>query len=234
MFVGAGYADGRAGVLGFSSPDLDSWKFDGPVAERETNKVDTVTADRVIWECPHLIRVGGHDILVTSLWADGETCYVEVGVGHYRDGRFAASDWSRLTYGGPYAAMPFTDEGGRTGLMFWLREIQDDASGWAGTLSVPYLVSVKDGAVRLTPHAALRATGAWRTVPRDGQVIRAPLPGGATLELTTETGGFRISAWEQDLLVPANPSDVAAELLLDGPVVELCTGTALASLPMTP
>jgi beta-fructofuranosidase len=232
MFVGAGYADGRAGVLGFSSPDLNSWTFDGPVAERETNKVDTGTADRVIWECPHLIRLGDHDLLVTSVWADGETCYVEVGIGHYRDGRFAASDWSRLTFGGPYAAMPFTDDGGCTGLIFWLREVRDHAAGWAGALSVPYLVSVEDGAVRLVPHDMLRSTDGWRTIRRDGDATQVPLPDGATLEVTSERDGFRMSAWGHDLLVPAGASDATAQLLVDGPVVELCTGTALASLPM--
>jgi len=232
MFVGAGYADGRAGVLGFSSHDLDSWTFDGPVAERKTNKVDTGAADRVIWECPHLVRLDHHDLLVSSVWADGETCYVEVGVGHYRDGRFAASDWSRLTFGGPYAAMRFADEAGRTGLVFWLREVRDHAAGWAGALSVPYLVSVEDGAVRLVPHDALMATDGWRSVPRDGEPTRVPLPGGATLEVTGEAGGFRMSAWGRHLLVPAGVSDATAQLLVDGPIVELCTGTALASLPM--
>ncbi len=37
MLVGAGYADGTAGLLCYSSADLRTWVFVGPVAEREAS-----------------------------------------------------------------------------------------------------------------------------------------------------------------------------------------------------
>lgn len=235
MLVGAGYADGTAGLLGYSSTDLRTWGYDGPVAERGRPDAGHRTE---IWECPHLVRVGGHDaahdLLVASLWADRETRYVEAGVGAYRDGRFTATRWQRLTYGGTYAATPFVDAGGRPGLVFWLREVRDEAAGWSGALSVPYLVSVADGEVLLRPHPALRGAGpaTWRVVRHGDDPLSVALPDGTALQVGSTRRGFRLSAGGRTVSVPRGPG--AADLVVDGPVAELCTGTAVASLPLAP
>ena len=151
MVVGAGYADGRPVVLSWVSRDLTTWAFDGELA------VGILRNDGpwlgTAWECPHLISVDGHDVLFVGSWKDGITGEVLAAVGELQDGRFKSTEWTQITHGGGhYAATTFLDADNRPCIIFWIRGIADLDTGWSGALSIPYRLSVVDGALHLRPH----------------------------------------------------------------------------------
>jgi beta-fructofuranosidase len=104
MLVGAGRADTTATVLVFTSADLVTWDYTGPLTARpgsDTHPVWTGT----MWECPQLVSVGEQQLFIVSVHDRGTLHYVACAVGAYGDGRFEPETWYRLTYGpAPYAA----------------------------------------------------------------------------------------------------------------------------------
>jgi len=240
MLVGAGYADGRAAVLSYSSADLRTWAYDGPALEREPRAEDGL-ARQLVWECPHITVVDGRHVLVASVWVDGRTEYVEAAVGRYTDGRFVAEEWQRLTYGGGhYAASPFTDAEGREGLMFWVRGVGGVDRGWAGALSIPYALAVEGTTLRLRPHPEVRARR-----PSDPAVVGldwAVDGASASLDLVSETGrpmvtldadrgSVRVSGKGGTVVLPPAPGGVA--VVADHGLLEVCTGTAVATVTLS-
>jgi beta-fructofuranosidase len=241
MLVGAGHTDGHAAVLSFTSDDLDTWRYRGPLARRPAHELDpgwSATA----WECPHLVSVDGHDLLVVSVWAHDVTRYVAVGVGRYADGRMAVDRWTRLTSGtGHYAATTFTDAAGEPCVMFWIREVAAPDGAWTGAISLPYRLRVADGQPVLAPHPGVRATGGvdpQRTIGLDWTV-----PAGGRLDLRTADGepvarlsaaGGLLDVGTRDGRATAPLGDGPAHVVLDGGVLEVCTGRALIGLAVPP
>jgi len=242
MIVGAGYADGTAAVLSFSSADLNEWTFDGVAAQRHVGEQQPIWTGQV-WECPQLVAIGDRHVLIVSVWADGEGHYVAAAVGSYRDGTFNAERWTRLTHGHTdhYAASAFIDSNGRPGLTFWIRGIGDHAAGWMGAISIPYRISLVDGNVSLTPHPDIRRSHPemvgvlgldWTPSadkPTDQLSIRSA--SGQTLAtLETSSNLLTVSSPGGVVQLPLGPGPV--HVLADGPVLEICTGPSLAALPI--
>ena len=239
MLVGAGYADTRAAVLSYSSPDLRTWRYDGPLAERTPHPADRDTG-KLVWECPHLVELDGRHVLVASVLHDGGTGHVEAAVGNYADGRFTAEGWVRLTDGpGHYAPTPFTDADGRLGLIFWIREIADEEGGWAGAMSIPYLLGLRDGRVRLSPHPGVRRGVRrnpaspmgldWTPTARHAHLeLRSAR--GTTASLDVEGTTVTVTSAGRSARLPRAEGPVA--VLADGAVLEVCTGAAVAGLPV--
>jgi beta-fructofuranosidase len=242
MIVGAGYADGTAAVLSFSSADLNKWTFDGVAARRHAGEQQPIWTGQV-WECPQLVAIGDRHVLIVSVWADGEGHYVAAAVGSYRDGKFNAERWTRLTYGDTdhYAASAFIDADGQPGLTFWIRGIGDHASGWMGAISIPYRISLVDGNVSLTPHPGVRPSqsslrgvlGLDWTPSADKPTDQVSISSASGLTLATlETSGslLTVSSPGGVVQLPLGPGPV--HVLADGPVLEICTGPAIAGLPI--
>jgi beta-fructofuranosidase len=242
MIVGAGYADGTAAVLSFSSADLNEWTYDGVAAQRHAGEQDPIWTGEV-WECPQLVAIGDRHVLIVSVWADGEGHYVAAAVGSYRDGKFNAERWTRLTYGDTdhYAASAFIDTNGQPGLTFWIRGIGDHAAGWMGAISIPYRISLVDGNVSLAPHPGLRPNRLdlagvlgldWTPIadkPTDQLSISSA--SGQTLA-TLETSGSLLTVSSPGGVVQLPLGAGPVHVLADGPVLEICTGPALAALPI--
>lgn len=143
MVVGAGLGEGTAAVVSFTSCDLRSWTYAGVLARRpSTERAGTWTGS--IWECPQLVEVDGRDVLVVSVHDGTDTQHLAYAFGELSGDRFEAGAWRRLSGGAPYAATTFRDAQGRPAMMAWLRGVADEAAGWAGALSAPYLLS-RDG-----------------------------------------------------------------------------------------
>lgn len=232
MLVGAGYRDGTPAVLTFVSTDLESWTYDGVAASTRTSPTGPIPSGEA-WECPQLLQIGDRHVLVVSTWRDGSTHDVLAGVGTFEDGRMRVDRWQRLTHGtGHYAATEFVDADGHPCLLFWIREVADLNGAWAGALSVPYRLSLDgegDGPVRLTPHPNVPAPGAD---DREG-VQHLVLAQGDTLQLTSvdvrySRGTVTVTSDDTTTLVPDVQGPV--HVLVDGPVVEVCTGAALVGL----
>jgi beta-fructofuranosidase len=248
MLVGAGYRDGTPAVLTFVSPDLEHWSYDGVLASTRTSPTGSLPSGEA-WECPQLLQVGDRHILIVSTWRDGSTHDVLAGVGTYEHGRMRVDRWQRLTHGtGHYAATEFLDAEGQPCLLFWIREVVDLDGAWTGALSVPYrlsLDSARPDLVRLTPHpvvpapgADIRKTGVRHLVLPEGHAVHLAPAGHppSSVSVRYEDGTVTVTSQATQTVVDDVPGPV--HVLVDGPVVEVCTGSALIGLgttgPVTP
>jgi len=195
MFVGAATRDGTALALTYTSADLLEWEYDGAALARHTSETEPVWMG-ALWECPQVFEVDGHWVMVSSVWDDDVLHYAGYALGgpeSYSDGRFAPTSWGQLSHGGSYYAPSFfRDRDGRPCLIFWMRGVADADQGWASCLSLPHLLSVRDGHLVAEPHPELRAARGVPagTVDFSGPVDIewTPAPEGDQLVLTAEQG----------------------------------------------
>jgi beta-fructofuranosidase len=241
MLVGAGYHDGRAAVLTYTSTDRTQWHYDGPLAE--SKPPGPQGAQQLAWECPQLIQIADRHVLLVSVWADGATQYAAAAVGAYHDGRLHIDHWTRLTHGpGHYAPSTFLDQTGQPCLISWIRDVADPSQGWSGALSIPYHLSLLDDRLTLAPHRNLltirpdhrHASGfTWRPRPRgetsqltvrsvDDQPLVHLTANDYTLTVTTGAAGT----------VTAPTTAEHINVLIDGTILEVNTGQSLIGLPV--
>jgi beta-fructofuranosidase len=174
MIMGAGLADGTPTAYDHSSPDLETWSFDGELARRSPQDQEPLWMGTV-WECPQLFTLGDEHVLTVSVWQPFVPFYEAYSIGRYADGRFEARVWGRLSYGpSHYAGFTYVDEHGRRGLIYWLRGMADLDGGWASANSLPHVLGLDRHGDRVValPHPSLEAAR--------GRVQRLDdVPGGA-------------------------------------------------------
>jgi beta-fructofuranosidase len=239
MLVCAGYPDGRAAVLCYRSTDQEHWTPEGALVE--SGPPESYGARYLAWECPQLVRVRDRHVLLVSVQADGQGQDALAAVGSYTAGRMDVELWSPLTYGpGHYAPTTFLDADGQPCVLFWIRGIGDPDAGWNGALSIPYRLSVVDGRLALAPHPVLASArpGPGRAL---GLTWRPDQGGGATLALPLDDGTTAVDLMVADrtLTVRTRAASVeapvagdAVHVVVDGPVLEVATGSAVVGLPM--
>ncbi|KAA1397737.1 glycoside hydrolase family 32 protein [Aeromicrobium ginsengisoli] len=237
MYIGAATRDGQALALTYTSDDLQAWAYDGVALSRSTHETDPVWMG-ALWECPQIFEVDGHWVMVSSVWDDDVLHYVGYGIGgadSQADGRFTPADWGQLSFGESYYAPSFfRDREQRPCLMFWMRGVSDVDQGWASCLSVPYLLSARDGRIVADPHpeiAGRRTTrlGAreaasafdleWLPAPAGDQLVLAA-DAGKTACLTVTDGAVTLERPGRD--VWSMPwSGEKLRVLVDGSVIEV-------------
>lgn len=232
MVVGAGYTNGRPAVLSWVSNDLSTWAFDGELA------VGILRNDGpwlgTAWECPHLIRVDGHDVLFVGSWKDGTTGEVLAAVGELQNGRFEGTEWTQITHGGGhYAVTVFFDADSLPCAIFWIRGIADLEAGWAGALSIPYRLSVIDDVLHMRPHPnAMEAFGENGGDPHITLLEVDEIDGfhHNSVDVTSGRHELVVSVGSTHLRIPSVRGKPAETLtvIVDGPVLEVCTGTSIA------
>ncbi len=191
LIVGAGYVDRRPAVIGWSSDDLRSWDLDGELVVGPPDAGGLGTA----WECPQLVEVDGATVVLVSAWEEGETGEVFAAVGEVDGGRLVHDGWTRVTHGrSHYAPSVFRDADGRACVMFWIRGVADEAAGWAGALSVPYVVGVVDGRFALAMHPAVLGSGLVTEIPSLEDAVTL-VEDGRVVELCT---GRVVTGWSVD------------------------------------
>ncbi|MFB7893624.1 glycoside hydrolase family 32 protein [Microbacterium sp. NPDC056044] len=237
MFVGAGDTSGTAMALSYTSPDLESWAYDGIALQRTTSETTPVWMG-TLWECPQIFELDGHAVMVSSVWENNTLHYAGYALGAYVDGSFTAATWGQLTYGDShYAPSYFTDDDGRPCLLFWMRGIEDPAAGWAGALSIPYVLSVVESRLVATPHPDLEQ---YRGILRPHHTVGT---GCADItwqqtngELIIETEAARLLTLHRDgdtltaITVGGTvtfPVDGELRIIVDGPVVEISSRAGL-------
>jgi beta-fructofuranosidase len=247
LLVGAGFADGTAAAIGYTSSDLESWEYDGISVSRSRAEHDPVWMG-ALWECPQLIRVDGRDVLVSSVWDDDVLYYAGYGIGTFGDGLFTADIWGQLTFGPSYYAPSFfRDADGRPCLTFWMRHIEDIDAGWAGAHSIPYLLGIVDGHLTATPHPDVaRHLGAPLPTPdRIGQAAFvaewSPSGGGALDFATNANQVFSLEIVDEILTARVSnggtltvPVSGIVTIIVDGPVVEVASAGGLLGFPISP
>lgn len=257
MVVGAGLNDGTATAYVHTSPDLRTWTFQGELARRSPEDREGAWTGET-WECPQVFALGGRDVLTVSV-CDRSALYHEAyALGEFREGRFEARTWGRLSYGpAPYAGATFVDSRGRRGFISWLRGVADPGGAWAGALSLPRVLEVRGDLLVASPHPnldALRGPGtaldggsqAARTSPTCDIVWALPggtgpggpaslaltLPGaqGPAATLSVVDGVLSAGTIDGAWEMPVLPGEI--RVVVDGPVVEVFAETGVMAFPL--
>jgi beta-fructofuranosidase len=234
--IGAGRSGSRGCALQYSSPDLESWTYDGILAEQPGGGWSPHTG--AVWECPRLLQVGGDWVLIISAW-DGAPGSVNYAIGDY-DGEatFTPRTWGSFSHASRiYATTTFRDVEGRPCALSWLRERDDTpppGSPWASAMSLPHVLSIEDGILIASQHPALESALANTASLGDiaaGEHLDAPLPGPVwRLRFTARdysSGGFAAHAIGSDQSFAVEAS---------GPLLTVRDepGADLLSMPVSP
>lgn len=145
-------------VLLFESLDVENWTFKSIMARSEGNQGN-------MWECPNFAEIDGRDVLIMSpmnIRAEGkkflnlqQSGYM-LGNLDYETGIFTHGEFEMLDYGFDfYAPQIMQVPDGRCILIGWLDMWQtpmpEQADGWAGQMTVPRELHIKDGKIISTP-----------------------------------------------------------------------------------
>jgi beta-fructofuranosidase len=180
---GAGSRFGRPELQVWDCDDLESWIPLGSLLT-DDDPIAAAVAPGNIWECPNLVLVDGHWVLLISLWRWAEGTDVLAGVRYLlgdlaRSGdglRFSASCGGVVDTGPAFYAPQVLSVSGRSLLWGWAWELgrtveQVAAAGWAGVLTFPRELVVRDGVLGARPARELERLR--RDLPwQPGQPIR--------------------------------------------------------------
>ena len=140
MLLG-GRLRGAAAVLQYHSADLLHWSYDGVLVSR----------DGAARSCPRLFPLDDTWVLLVST---GDEVVYEIG--DYDGQRFTARSRGCFARGRVGPTVTFVDTAGRRCVLARLGEEQaPPGSPWAGTLSLPWVLSVHGGRLIVTPHPNL-------------------------------------------------------------------------------
>ncbi|SDS30939.1 glycoside hydrolase family 32 protein [Actinoplanes derwentensis] len=172
MLLSGRLRDGSAAVLQYHSADLLNWSYDGVLIAKE----------QATWGCPRLFPLDGSWVLMVT--TGDEVAY---GIGDYDGLHFTARTWGTFGRGSLGPAVTFVDAAGRRCL---LARLGDDLA-WSGALSLPWVLSVRDERLIVTPHPNLDPyliSGATGLTAAGGEVrdhgdliLRMPTGGETTL-----------------------------------------------------
>ena len=145
-------------VLLFESDDMINWTFKSIMARSEGNQGD-------MWECPNFAEIDGRDVLILSpmnIKPEGkkflnlqQSGYM-LGKMNYDTGIFTHGEFEMLDAGFDfYAPQILQAPDGRCILIAWLdmwrTPMPEQADGWAGQMTVPRELHIKDGKIFSTP-----------------------------------------------------------------------------------
>jgi beta-fructofuranosidase len=163
MLIGSGLftPSGRSGaLLHYASEDGADWVYSGVLLELPggTGAIDTGP----MWECPQLFRSEGQDVLIFSVQMEGERDplrHCVYAIGTLGDTSFDLHSMGRLDYGNVFYAPAITwDDDGRVLMWGWVQEKHSRLDvDHSGALSLPRVVDMRDGRLRVAPAPELIA-----------------------------------------------------------------------------
>lgn len=145
-------------ILLFESDNMIDWHFKSIAARSEGNQGD-------MWECPNFAEVDGRDVLILSpmnIKPEGkkflnlqQSGYM-LGEMNYDTGIFSHGEFDMLDAGFDfYAPQILQSPDGRCILIAWLdmwgTPMPEQADGWAGQMTVPRELHIRDGKIFSTP-----------------------------------------------------------------------------------
>jgi beta-fructofuranosidase len=153
MLIGSGLKEVGGAALLYASNDLRRWRYLHPLCIGDRGETGTV------WECPDFFPLGEKHVLLVSPIPLGKTLFL---IGTYANRKFIPERQGCCDFGDFYAAKSLEDDRGRRLLWGWVWEGRSEAAqhaaGWAGALSLPRLLSLReDGALAAEPAPELRA-----------------------------------------------------------------------------
>lgn len=177
MVVGAGDASLIASARLYGSDDLDRWQHLGVLAaQRRTVDAEQDTGE--MWECPQVIQLAGHPVVLVGAWTRQHgTSKVYSVAGGSTTGRAGPLTIAPLDDGPDfYAASVLRDSHDGTLVWGWATEARDHTwcveDGWSGSLTLPRVVRPRSGdrlALAPVPALALLRDGEPVTVGPQGQ-----------------------------------------------------------------
>ncbi|MBO8157399.1 MAG: glycoside hydrolase family 32 protein [Bacillaceae bacterium] len=161
--IGSRTMDHRGQALCYQSKDLVRWEFLDVAAKSDGSL-------GYMWECPNLFHLDGRDVLMFSPQGmnpegnlnqnDHQSGYV-MGNFDYKKGLLDHGNFYLLDYGFDfYAPQVMKTPDGRTVLMAWMAMWESDMpekeDQWAGAMTIPRELKVKDGKILSSPLAELK------------------------------------------------------------------------------
>jgi beta-fructofuranosidase len=227
---GSGQPSGHPRLLLYGCDDLTRWTELGELLTTD-DPIAAAVATANIWECPNLVQVDGQWVLLVSLWHGASGVNQLAGV-RYLLGDLVAQGqgWIfKATSGGVvdegpafYAPQVLAGED-RTLLWGWAWELgrsdqQIAEAGWAGVLTFPRELYVRNGILGVRPAtelAALRLGGlAWQpSVPFQASAFELVADGPIALRLVGDGADALVSSVDGAAAEPAR-------ILVDGSMVE--------------
>lgn len=216
QLIGAGIRGEGGTAIRYTSTDLRSWEYRGPILIGDAAERDPIWTGTT-WECVDLFELDGAWVLLFSAWDDGVTHYPLYYTGDYTDGVFTPTSLHYLDYGLRhfYAPQSFKNDEGRRILFGWLQEArpdeQSDAAGWSGVMSIPRELRLgADGQLSQAPVAAVAALRGERRAVHP--VAVAP---GQIVQLPTDAAGGAFAGDQLDIEVSLLlGADAVCELVL--------------------
>ena len=233
---GAGQPGGSPRLLLYGCDDLSRWTELGTLITTH-DPIAAEIASAEIWECPNLVQIDGQWVLLLS------RCQMSAGFGGRRGVRYLLGDLVAqgpgLTFkaasGGVFDAGPaffapqVLVEPDRTLLWGWAQELghsteQIEEAGWAGALTFPHELYLRDGVLGTRPAAELEGLRQADLALQPG----APFQAHAFELLCRGPIALRLIDNAFDALVSyaeGTPTD-PARILVDGSIVETFQGGA--------
>ena len=224
---GAGERSGRPQILLYDCDDLEAWIELDPLLTGD-DPIAAEVADANIWECPNLALIDDRWVLLISMWRWVDGAHHLAGV-RYLVGelvrhpgglRFQPSSGGTLDEGPAFYAPQLMADGDRTLLWGWSWELgrseeQVAAAGWAGVLTFPRELYVREGILGSRPAselARLRTPAlAWQPgAPVAAAAFEIVAAGPVTLRLVDDGTDSAVCT-----------SQGPARILVDGSLVEM-------------
>jgi beta-fructofuranosidase len=160
-----GMQAGRA--IHYGSDDLATWHFRGDYLLGATlTEAADIDTPRTLWECPQLLRSPEGDALIVSVQEPdrpGQPLrHVLAYLGEHQPDGFVAHRAVRLDHGDLFYAPAITsDHDGRILCWGWIQEPlsaeQRPLAPCVGALSLPRVITIEDGQLRVDPAPELRS-----------------------------------------------------------------------------
>ena len=166
MVLGSQGTDELGRALIYSSPDLVHWQEVSVLAKSEA-----VKTEGYMWECPDFFHLDGQDVLLMSpqgLEKQGDlyrnlnqTGYI-MGAVDPKTQQLNHEHFAEIDRGHDfYATQTMLTPDGRRIMMAWMNawdsDIHEQADGWAGALTLPRELHIKDGKIYQSPIAEMTA-----------------------------------------------------------------------------
>ncbi|WP_462258874.1 glycoside hydrolase family 32 protein [Vagococcus teuberi] len=160
MILGSQGEDGLGRAIVYSSKDLLDWKYEGPIS-----KANGLKTEGFMWECPDFFNLDGKDILLLSpqgIDAQGkdylnlfQTGYF-IGDYDYKTATFTRGEFHELDKGHDFYATQTTEApDGRRIVVAWMDMWEslfpEQEDGWAGALTIPRELRLKNDHLYMTP-----------------------------------------------------------------------------------
>ncbi len=147
LIVGGG-KDGIGKLPLYTSKDFIDWDYRGVLLSSE--------GQGSMWECPNYVKIDGQDVLMVSpMNMEGHKNIFIYGNLDYDKLTFNQTGYSEADYGHDFYAAQFLNDGQRAIMIGWLEmwgnEMPTAKEGWAGILSFPRELKMKDGCVVQAP-----------------------------------------------------------------------------------